>query len=269
MHYLSHLGRMGSTNLHPLGREGTRRLRSALRIEPGHRILEVGCGTGESLVRFGSIDGVEMHGIDVLPDMLNVARVRLRVAGSKAGLTLADAVQGLPFPDETFDSVYAESVLGIQEPAGAVAFLTEIFRVLKRGGRFVANEGLWKPGTPLHVVEQAHRSGLAQFGFCVASSHGWSLADWRSCMERVGFSIVDAELLQEKERSRKQRWTRALNDLSRPLVLSAIVSGGFRLRGRLIPSLVRDRRRYERAIDSYRVYRPHLEFRLFVLRKPS
>jgi SAM-dependent methyltransferase len=269
MHYLSHLGRLGATNLHPLGREGTDKLEAALGMKPGQRLLEIGCGTGQSLVRFSTNSHFEVHGIDVLPEMLDAARIRLRAVGAPASLARADAICGLPFADQSFDAVYSESVLGIQEADAAEAFLSEVFRVLRNGGRFVASEGVWKPGTSKDIVNEARESGLRHFGFCLASAQGWSLQDWTECMKRVGFSVVSAELLETPSMPTRKRWLRSFKNLSRRRALSTVVTVGFHLRAAVTPTIIRDHRNYQRAIETYRVYHAHVESRLFVLAKPN
>jgi len=79
----------------------------AMRVEPGWRVLDIGCGTGTLAVLMAQ-RGADVVGIDVSPPMLAVAREKVRVAGLQArvelrelGVTELDSA----FPDGGFDAV--------------------------------------------------------------------------------------------------------------------------------------------------------------------
>jgi len=78
-HYLKYLAELGSTNLHASAAVATERLRSALILEPGHHVLEVGCGTGGTMLKFASESQVQVDGVDILEEMLRVARCRFEM----------------------------------------------------------------------------------------------------------------------------------------------------------------------------------------------
>jgi SAM-dependent methyltransferase len=109
-HYLRYLADLGSTNLHAAASVATERLRSALALEPGESVLEIGCGTGNTILKFALESRVHVDGVDFLEEMLRVARVRLRLAGLRNGLVRADAALALPFRNESYDAVFTESV---------------------------------------------------------------------------------------------------------------------------------------------------------------
>ena len=96
------------------------------------RTLEVGIGTGLNLSHYP--DGVELVGLDPDPNMLVGARRRAAELGHPATLIEGDAM-GLPFPDESFDTVVSTFVLcGVPDDRAAIA---EMYRVLKPGGRLL------------------------------------------------------------------------------------------------------------------------------------
>src|SRR5438477_4636942 len=182
--FLVHLAGLGAANIHPLGRRATDALIARLDVQPGHRVLEIGCGTGETLVRLVQYRPARIDGVDVLPEMLRVARRRLRLAGTAGRSTLRRVALGapLPIPDSSYARVYTESVLGIQEPAEAVLLLEEIFRVLRPGGRYVANEAIWREGICSERIASVNAACLADFGLRQASAAPWVLVDWLRIM---------------------------------------------------------------------------------------
>ena len=96
---------------------------------PGRRVLDVGC-------RSGALTRAYLHGNDVVG--IDVDRWALDEA-ARLGIEThwADAEQGLPFEDETFDVVVAGELLEhVRDPA---ALVREARRVLRPGGTFVGS----------------------------------------------------------------------------------------------------------------------------------
>lgn len=105
------------------------------RLQPGERVLDLGCGAGTDSLIASLMVAPEgwVTGIDMTPEMLAKAG-----AGAKAlGATNVEFVEGeaerLPFPDESFDVVISNGVIDLIPDKDAV--FGEIHRVLVRGGR--------------------------------------------------------------------------------------------------------------------------------------
>lgn len=95
----------------------------------GHRVLEVGCGSGCDLLQFAK-NGSIATGIDITPRHVRLARERV---GGRAQVCFGDAT-AIPFGDRHFDYVYSHGVLHhLDDPR---AMVQEIFRVLRPAGRF-------------------------------------------------------------------------------------------------------------------------------------
>jgi len=109
-----------------------------LAVESGERVLEIGFGTGHSLVELARATGTEgeVHGVDISEGMLEMASRRLRDEGlaNRVELRLA-AVPPLPYPDGCFDVVTLSFTLELfgEDLIGEV--LAEVRRVLRAGGR--------------------------------------------------------------------------------------------------------------------------------------
>jgi len=100
-----------------------------------NRLLNVGCGDGESIEIFYSIKQLELFGVDISENMLSLAQRRLkplRAGGRKIRLLRGNVEDMSFFPDDCFDVVYEFGVLYLlPNPRRAYS---EYLRVTKPGG---------------------------------------------------------------------------------------------------------------------------------------
>jgi len=96
----------------------------------GRRMLEVGCGTGH-WSRFFAERGFRVTGIDISPEMVNVAQPE---GLGDTSFSVADATS-LPFPDDSFDIAVAVTVLEFVAEPGRIVH--EMARCVRPGGRIV------------------------------------------------------------------------------------------------------------------------------------
>ena len=129
---------------HPVGSRGFfddldryhfEKLHHLLRLVPldeyrGRRVLEVGCGAGVDLVRFAR-GGAEVTGVDLARPAIDLARANFEQQGLQGEFRVADGEQ-LPFPDDSFDLVFAHGV--VQYTPNPQRLVDECRRVLKPGG---------------------------------------------------------------------------------------------------------------------------------------
>jgi ubiquinone/menaquinone biosynthesis C-methylase UbiE len=99
----------------------------------GRRVLEVGCGAGVDLARFAK-GGADVVGVDLATSAIDLARTNFEQQGLKGEFRVADG-EALPFPDGSFDLVYAHGV--VQYTAHPQRLVDECRRVLKPGGTAV------------------------------------------------------------------------------------------------------------------------------------
>jgi ubiquinone/menaquinone biosynthesis C-methylase UbiE len=107
-------------------------LRRDLLADVRGRVLEIGVGTGLSFPHYPDVD--EIVGVEPSEPMLRRARQRAAETGREIQLVRAPAEE-LPFPDESFDTVVAMTVLCTVDDVDRA--LAEIHRVLRPDGRFV------------------------------------------------------------------------------------------------------------------------------------
>ena len=118
------------------------------RLEPGERVVDVGCGAGIDSLIAGKMVGPEgrVTGIDMTPAMLD----RARTAATEAGFMGVEFREGygetLPVEDGWADVVISNGVLNLM-PDKATA-LAEMARVLKPAGRLQIGDILVEKAVP-------------------------------------------------------------------------------------------------------------------------
>lgn len=99
----------------------------------GGRFLEAGCGPAANALNLARW-GIDVAGVDLAPEAIEGARAAFARHQLEGTFLLGD-VRGLPFPDESFDFVYAGGVVEhFRESSQAVVEMT---RVLTPGGRLL------------------------------------------------------------------------------------------------------------------------------------
>jgi ubiquinone/menaquinone biosynthesis C-methylase UbiE len=120
-----------------LGGDSARRLLvEQADLQPGHRVLEVGCGTGTLLVLLTrALPALEVTGLD--PDVRALARAKRKADAASVSIQLDRGFSdSLPYADASFDRVFSCFMLHHLNGADEkVRTLREIRRVLKPGGR--------------------------------------------------------------------------------------------------------------------------------------
>lgn len=117
-------------------------------LRPGMRLLDCGCGVGS--ISVGLAEAVapgEAVGMDIDERQLAAARTLAEQHGAQNLSFVQGSSYALPFPDASFDAVFANTVLEhLHDPLAA---LREMRRVLRPGG--VA--GVRDPYYPVWIIE--------------------------------------------------------------------------------------------------------------------
>lgn len=257
--YLRHLARLGTADIHPWGAAGTAALLAALDVQPGVRVLELGCGTGQTLLRLAAGNQATVIGVELLPEMLAAAQQRLRLAGRLPVALVCGRGERLPLAANSVDRVVTESVLGFQDTVVAEQMLAEVWRVLRPGGLYVANEAVWRGGVPAETAAALNARSLADFGLRHATDRLWTAAEWRQVMAAAGFELLSVEVMRLELRRDMAEGPARL----------------YRWRGWLHPGLLWQRWQYRRRLRRHAVMmrawheEDVIEGCLFVLRKPE
>ncbi len=160
------------TRWHGYGEDIAHRLRRQGLETATADMLDVGCGTGVMLQRFGGPGSV---GVD--PSLAMLSRARSRVARRVGGYA-----EALPFASASFRTVLSTSVLHYSDDVQRM--LGECRRVLPPGGRLVLvdwcsdDPGTWLAATALRLLRRPLGT--------VLGAHAA-----RACVSDAGFDVVE------------------------------------------------------------------------------
>ncbi len=120
-------------------------------IAPTDTVLDVGCGTGSLALRLAP-GARHVHGLDVSPEMMRIAREK---AANVQNVTFhTGTLDDATFPEGSLDAVSACSILHLVDDRDDM--LARIYRLLKPGGFFVTSTVClgesWIPYAPILTV---------------------------------------------------------------------------------------------------------------------
>jgi ubiquinone/menaquinone biosynthesis C-methylase UbiE len=135
-------------------------------LADGHRVLEIGCGTGNLAIRAKKTHPlIDVIGSD--PDPLAIKRA-MRKARQLKGIRFERGyAQRLPYLDGEFDRVLSSMMLHHLDSDAKTAAASEIFRVLRPGGRLhlvdiggnITDHGAVRGPSARLVLHSAHAAG--------------------------------------------------------------------------------------------------------------
>jgi trans-aconitate methyltransferase len=156
-----------------------------LAAQPGERILDMGCGDGQ-LTQKLIATGAKVRGVDASAQMAAAARRR--------GIDVDEAnVEELPYEDASFDAVFSNATLHWVRNHNAMT--REVKRVLRRGGRFVAEMG---GHGNVAAILVGLRSVLERYGYGELENevnYYPAPAPYTRCLEQAGFRVEKIALI--------------------------------------------------------------------------
>ncbi|MGN4127865.1 class I SAM-dependent methyltransferase [Lysinibacillus sphaericus] len=172
------MSKFGVGGAHPGGINLTKAIFKTEQVSKTSHILDVGCGTGQTAAFLANNYGAKVTGIDI--NSIMVAKAKKRIKKTRLPVTIMQgSIEKMPLPDRKFDFIIAESVLSFVNKPSAIK---EIFRLLKDGGRFIANEF-----TINRQLEAKTEQEIKQFyGF----DSFFMKKDWVALFEQVGFKNI-------------------------------------------------------------------------------
>ena len=161
-------------------------------VDVGDTVLEVACGTGLVALKVAERTS-KVYGIDISSPMIEEAKKKVQELGIKnVEFSVKDAY-ALPFDNDMFDVAICNNALhNMMSPQKA---LSEIKRVLKPGGRFIA---------VIVGIGESHIYKIAiaiyhLFGGKLPIFHKLNLDESANMISESGFSIVNKEIVRDPQ----------------------------------------------------------------------
>ena len=115
-------------------------------IEPGHHVVDAGCGVGGTAIHLAKTAGCTVTGVNINRMQLGIATEKAAEAGleERVSFAFADCSKHLPFADNSVDIVVSiESACHYSDRG---AFLHEVARILKPSGRIALMDWMARDG---------------------------------------------------------------------------------------------------------------------------
>jgi SAM-dependent methyltransferase len=166
---------------HVRGRDATTEVATLVQLIESDTVLDVGCGVGGPSRHIATEYGCHVTGIDLTEAYCQVAEMLAELTGLKDKVSFqhGDALD-LPFEDATFDVVWTQHAsMNISDRP---RLYSEMYRVLKPGGRLAIYDVIAGDGEPLHFpVPWAAKQSI---------SFLLNAEDLRAVLEHTGFEVV-------------------------------------------------------------------------------
>jgi ubiquinone/menaquinone biosynthesis C-methylase UbiE len=164
-------------------------------VEDGQRVLDIGCGTGSLALRCAE-RAADVVGIDISPQMLDVARHKVAAAAQESRVELREisAVDlDEAFPDGHFDVVTSSLVFSELSEDEQRFVLRESRRLLRRGGLLLVADEITPRPWPLRLLNILLRLPLVTVTYLLTQTTTRAVAGLEEKIARAGFTIRRVE----------------------------------------------------------------------------
>lgn len=172
-----------------------------LGIKEGERVLDIGCGTGRLVRYVSNVVGSngKIVGIDPLPLRIEIARDKIKGENISFEVGVSDDLS--LFEESSFDHIYLNAVF--HWIANKEATLTEVYRVLKPGGRIGINTQARESPGCLKVTTDSVLSREPYAKSVVSCEdpmikHAVTSTELKRLLEASGFRNINMELRKTK-----------------------------------------------------------------------
>lgn len=190
-----------------------------LRLKPGERLLDIGCGWGGLIMYAAEHYGVDATGITLSENQAALARARIEQAGLSDRCRVAIRDYRTLNAGDGYDKI---SSIGMVEHVGAThltAYFASAFRALKPGGLFL-NHGIVSLSLPRprslrdKMFRKFWRVDAFIDTYVFPDSKLTAAHDVIAAAEGAGFEARDVESLREHYAMTLRHWVRTLEEKS-------------------------------------------------------
>jgi demethylmenaquinone methyltransferase/2-methoxy-6-polyprenyl-1,4-benzoquinol methylase len=169
--------------------------RLAAHVQPGDRVLDIGCGTGALTVR-AALRGASVKGIDVSILMLDQARENVERSGVAERVELAE--MGVAELDREPEGAYQVVLCGLclsELTARERTFaLAQAYRLLEPGGLLLVADEVLPKGVLRPIIGLVVRVPLAILTYLLTQTTTCALPDLRRPAREAGFVVQSYRL---------------------------------------------------------------------------
>jgi cyclopropane-fatty-acyl-phospholipid synthase len=190
-----------------------------LRLKPGERLLDIGCGWGGLVMYAAEHYGVDATGITLSPNQADYAKERIAESGLGDRCRVAIRDYRTLTEADNFDKIAS---VGMVEHVGLThlpVYFESVFRALKPGGLFL-NHGIVSLGEarPKPVSEKIFRKFWKADAFIdkyvFPDGKLTATDDVVAAAEASGFEVRDVESLREHYAMTLRHWVKSLEEKS-------------------------------------------------------
>ena len=181
----------------------TRRMIDGARLEPGLRVLDVGCGTGAPACLLGAEQGVSVLGITTSQVGVDTANARAKAAGlDGVSFELRDGTDN-GLEDASFDRVWVLESSHLMREVDRL--MAECARVLRPGGRIVLCDIITRREIPFREVKE-RRADFAVLRAAFGDAHMRQLDRYAELATAEGLDVDTVVDLTELTLPTFDRW---------------------------------------------------------------
>jgi SAM-dependent methyltransferase len=172
-------------------------------LEEGQVVLDLGSGGGIDVLLSARRVGPtgKAYGLDMTPEMLELARRNQTEAGATNVEFLLGTIEDIPLGDETVDVVISNCVINLSSDKDQV--LREAFRVLRPGGQFAVSDVILRRPLP-----EVLRDVVGLWTGCVAGA--LLETEYEAKLAAAGFGDIEIQPTVIHDRATIQRWAESI-----------------------------------------------------------